>query len=264
MVSFGNNLHTKTFWINPMTKKDPIVIYWAPAINLSDQTISEEMLYPEPTNLLSDLIKNRNKNSGPSSFFTCPAASGRLKRSFVFKNALHSEYHYDFTDKQNPIVFPVSKSFIPAKILRPSAFKNGGSIVIGLRYVFFSEESVMAHITPPTMHEPKYIKYGTCIPGAYDISKWFRPFVMELQMWKTSGDLIIEEEEPLFYLEVPEDREVILKRFSLNNNLLRYMDGCVQTPAKFGKFLPLSERYKKFSESKMKELIMKEIRNSLL
>jgi hypothetical protein len=245
-------------------KQDPIVIYWAPAINLSSDTNGEEMLYPDPTNLLSDLIKNRNKNSGASSFFSCPAASGRLKRSFVFRNALRSEYHYDFTDTVNPVVIPTSKYSIPVKILRQSAMNEGASIVVGLRYIFFSNDSVMAHITPPMMHEPKYTKYGTAIPGAYDISKWFRPFVMELQMWKTAGDLVIEEDEPLFYLEVPEDRDVVLKRFKVNDTLMRYLDGCVQAPAKFGRYLPLSERYKKFTQSRMNELVLREIKKNLI
>lgn len=244
--------------------KEPLVVYWAPAINLSSSSSGEEMLYPEPINLLSDLIKVKNKESGPSSFFSCPAASGRMKKAFVFKNALHSEYHYDFTDKENPVVIPTSKYYIPAKILRNSALNNGGSIVIGLRYIFFAEESVNAYITPPMMHPPRYTTYGTSIAGSYDISKWFRPFVMEIQAWNTQGDLVIEDGEPLFYLEVNTDRDIILKRFDVNEKLMKYLDGCVQAPAMFGRFLPLTDRYKKFTESRMNDLILKEIKNNVV
>jgi len=244
--------------------KEPIIVYWAPAINLSSDSISEEMLYPEPTNLLHDLIKIRNKDAGPSSFLSCPAASGRMKKTFVFKNSLYSSYHYDFTDVINPVVIPTSKTHLDAKILRSSALQNGGSIVLGLRYIFFCEESVLGYITPPMMHEPKYTKSATAIPGAFDISKWFRPFVMEVQTWKTQGDLIIEEDEPLFYFEVATEREVVLTRFEINDKLMRYLDGCIQASAKFGKYLPLKDRYKKFTESKMQNLILKEIKNNIV
>jgi hypothetical protein len=220
--------------------KEPLVIYWSPAINLSSSSIGEEMLYPEPTNLLHDLIKIRNKDSGPSSFFSCPAASGRMKKTFVFRNSLSSSYHYDFTDKE------------------------GGSIVLGLRYIFFSEEPVLGYISPPMMHEPKYTKSATAIPGAFDISKWFRPFVMEVQTWKTQGDIFIEEDEPLFYFEAATEREVVLKRFEVNDKLMRYLDGCVQAPAKFGRYLPLRDRYKKFTESRMNDLVLKEIKNNIV
>jgi hypothetical protein len=244
--------------------KNPLIIYWAPAINLSSSSTSEEMLYPEPTNLLHDLIKIRNKDAGPSSFLSCPAASGRMKRSFVFRNNLQCSYHYDFTDKENPIVIPTSKTYLEAKILRSSALQEGGSIVLGLRYIFFSEESVLGYISPPMMHEPGYTKSATTIPGAFDISKWFRPFVMEVQTWKTQGDLIIKEDEPLFYFEAATEREVVLKRFEINDKLMRYLDGCVQAPVKFGKYLPLQERYKRFMNSRMNELVIKEIKENLV
>jgi len=187
-----------------------------------------------------------------------------MKKTFVFRNSLSSSYHYDFTDKENPVVIPTSKNYLDAKILRSSAFKEGGSIVLGLRYIFFSEEPVLGYISPPMMHEPKYTKSATAIPGAFDISKWFRPFVMEVQTWKTQGDIFIEEDEPLFYFEAATEREVVLKRFEVNDKLMRYLDGCVQAPAKFGRYLPLRDRYKKFTESRMNDLVLKEIKNNIV
>lgn len=242
--------------------KEPIIVYWAPAISLSSK--GEEMLYPEPTNLFHDLIKIRNKDAGTSSFLSCPAASGRMKNSFVFKNSLHSSYHYDFTDKENPVVIPTSKNYIGAKVLRSSALKNGGSISLNLRYIFFCEESIVGYINPPMMHEPGYTKFATPIPGAFDISKWFRPFVMEVQTWKTQGDLIIEEDEPLFYFEAHTERNIVLKRFKINDILMKYLEECVQSPAIYGRHLPLYERYKKFTESRMNDLVSKEIKNNLV
>lgn len=87
---------------------------------------------------------------------------------------------------------------------------------------------------------------------------------MEVQTWKTQGDLILKEDEPLFYFEAATEREVILKRFEINDKLMRYLDGCVQAPVKFGKYLPLQERYKRFMNSRMNELVIKEIKENLV
>lgn len=244
--------------------KSPLIVYWAPVINLSVPSISEEMLYPDPTNLMHDLIKIKNKESRSSSFLSCPAVSVRLKRIFVFKNALSSSYHYDFTDKENPVVIPTSKNYLDVKITRKPGLKDGGSIILGLRYIFFSEESVEGYINPPIMHEPKYTKYATIFPAKFDIGKWFRPFVMEVQTWKTQGDLFIEEDEPLFYFEPISEREIILKRFSVNDKLMKYLEGCVQSPIRFGRHLPLADRYKKFMSSRMNDLVIKEIKENLV
>jgi hypothetical protein len=133
-----------------------------------------------------------------------------------------------------------------------------------MQHIFFSEEPVDAVFSPPFMHQAEYIKYGTCIPGTYDISKWFRPFVFEIQTWKSSGKFILPEGDPLFYIEAFTDRKIILKRFVMNKTLHDYAQACVKAKNEYGSHLPLVENYRRFTSSRMNELILKEIKANLL
>ena len=119
-------------------------------------------------------------------------------------------------------------------------------------------------ITPPFFHEPKYTKYATCVPGIVDISSWFRPFSMEIQLWNMTGEVNIEEDEPLFYANFQTDKPIKLKRFTMNEKLYGYSAHCSQAPNWQGKHLPILNRYRVFKNSRMSELILKEIQKECL
>jgi len=245
--------------------KAPLVIYWSPHSSGEIPIIGEwNMMYPEPTNVFSDLMKVKNLEAKDNSFMSCPAATGRLKNMFVFKNGMNSEYEFDNTDPKNRWIRLISENGISVRYTRQSAWSNGASLDFSMQHIFFSEEPVDAVFSPPFMHQAEYIKYGTCIPGTYDISKWFRPFVFEIQTWKSSGKFILPEGDPLFYIEAFTDRKIILKRFVMNKTLHDYAQACVKAKNEYGSHLPLVENYRRFTSSRMNELILKEIKANLL
>ena len=246
-------------------KKDPLVIYWSPNSSATIPEIGEwTMMYREPYNLYSQLIKNREPAVKDVGFFSCPAVKNRIKNTFVFENSLESSYDFDGTDIHNLKIFPKSKTYINAFSTKPTSLVGGAYITLSMAYYFFSEEPVSALINPPTFHEPKYLKYATFAPGEFDIGRWFRPFPLEFQTWSNKGEFILEDKEPLFYFEIKTDRDVILKRFEINEKILSYSASCVGAPLVYGKHLPLSDRYDKFISTKMNRLILKEIKKNLI
>jgi hypothetical protein len=245
--------------------EDPLTIYWSPFGGGDYPVIREwNMMYPEPTNVFSDLMRIKNLKSKDNSFMSCPAAVGRLKNMFVFKNGMNSEYEFDNTDPQNPWVRLTSKTGIAVKYTRQSAWNNGASLDFSMQHIFFAEEPVNAVFSPPFMHQAEYIKYATCVPATYDISKWFRPFVFEIQTWNPSGKLVLPEGDPLFYIEVFTDRKIVLKRFVLTQALQDYGQSCIKAKNQYDTHLPLVELYQKFTNSRMNDLILKEIKSNLL
>jgi hypothetical protein len=50
----------------------------------------------------------------------------------------------------------------------------------------------------------------------------------------------------------------------MNENLIKYAEACMHSPSNYGRNLPLIKRYERFKNSRMNEMILKEIKNSAL
>jgi hypothetical protein len=244
---------------------EPLVVYWAPAseYTASESVISNNwnLMYPEPTNLHQDLLYQRNKSAKENSFFLCPAVTDRVKRTFVFRNNTQTSIHYDTVLKK---VTPLGDYSINSYFVRPPSVEGTALINFALSYIFFCEESLTALMSPPTMHDAPWTKEATLPLAGYDVGKWFRKINFEIQAWKPEGELTLNDGDPLFYMEFITDRPVVLKRFELNNRLGSYTRACIDSPGYFGKYLPLTARYKRFMETKMNRLVINEIKRNLV
>lgn len=247
-----------------MTKKEPLVIYWAPEVISSNVDHPNwNMLYSEPTNLFTELMHLKSKTSGLTSFLVCPATTDRLKNMFIFKNSIPTSVTYKVLEDESVEIIAEPHG-VNVYSPRPSTLKGGAMLAVDLMYYFFCEESVLGFINAPMFHPPKYTNYGTIISGGFDLSKWFRPFSTELQMWSSSGIFKLEKDEPIFYLEIITDRPIILKRFTMTPLLNKYAKACVEHPSYFGRFKPLSQRYEQFLATRTNDLVLKEIKKNLL
>ena len=239
--------------------KEPLVVYWAPAVDINDG--SWDLLYAEPVNLYSYLMSDKNPNRGLTNYLLCPSASRKFKKSYMITQPQDSSYFYDFTDKDNPVIAPLTQRALNCNVVRPSTINAGPTIEFALRYIFFAEESLNARFTPPMFHPAKHTKYGTTIPGDMDIGSWFRPFPLEMQLWGDSGEINFEEGEPLFYVEFDTEREIILKRFSFDQELHNYSKHCVSF---YNQEYSLIKRYNRFKITKMNEMVLKAIKENTL
>jgi hypothetical protein len=127
----------------------------------------------------------------------------------------------------------------------------------------FCEEDVDVSFTGPYFHKSEYSRYGSIIPGEFNIGSWFRPYVFEMQTWSNSGEIHLKEYEPLFYAEIKTNKKIVLKQFNLNDKLIAYAKECIKSPIIFPK-LPLVDRYAKFKNVSLNTKILKEIKNNLI
>lgn len=246
--------------------QDVLNVYWSPQTTWEKQGEADwNMLYPEPINLFSELQKIKTKDAGTANYFSCPATSQKFKNTFIFKNVLPCTYQFDFTrGYEERVIFPTTTQYIGYDIKRPPTINVGPLVNFNLIYSFFAEEPTLGVFTPPLMHKPKYTNYGTVVSGEFDVGQWFRPFNIEIQMWNMEGEFILEEDEPLFYVQFKTDKKVNLQRFKWNGALDSYLNACSTDASSFGAGIPLVKRYKRFNESKMRELVLKEIKANLL
>ena len=234
-----------------------IVVYWAP--NYTTEDIDWNMLYQEPVNLLEELKSNRDASSKEDNFLYCPAFKDFKKNTFVFKNNLKSEFYFDQYGKINA----VGESYISASSQRANNIVGSRMIEMTLGWMVFSEESLIAEFTPPYFTHAPHSKYGCVVPGSFDIGSWFRPYNAEFNLWSGVDKFTLEQDDPIFYLKLNTDKNVILKRFTMTPELTELANSCITSPKVFGRFWTLPERYKVFKNSKTNEKILKLIKKQL-
>lgn len=244
-------------------KNKPITIYWSPGVTIRKDQSEWSFLYPKPTTLFHEMVKIRETKNSGRSMLSCPAVSDKFKKTLVFKNALDFSYEYDFLN-ENQIVKQTSDYALSLFHKRDNAITSGPIFDIALRYFLFADEPLEVSFTSPFFNEPKYTKYGSLIPGEFDIGQWFRPFNAEIQTWKNKGDIVFEKDEPLFYAELKTNRDIELKQFSMSDKLNDYANSCVSTTEMFGEGQNLLSRYKRFKGVGLREKILTEINKNLI
>lgn len=250
-----------------MNNKKPIIVYWAPTSHVFSDLGECNLLYEDPYNKQSDLIKNKSKFcENKNSFFACPAFTNKLKNTYVFKFPIDSSYSYDFSNITEPIIKNIkdNKPYLNLRSPRPESLIEKPQICFDLNYLFFCEEPLLATFSAPYFDEPKYLKYGAVAPGTFDIGQWFRPYPLEITLWNKVGEFHIEEDEPAFYVEFLTDRKIIIKRFKPTAEALSYAKSCANSMDTIKSGIPLIERYKKFKNTRMNDLVIKEIKNNIL
>jgi hypothetical protein len=238
-----------------------INVYWAP--DNVDRENDWTMMYPKPKTLFSELMSKRVNVGDTRSVFSCPAVSTKFKKTLVLKNTINCRYEFDTTNN-NKIINPITNEYVYASFQRIPATSDGPFIEFSLRYIFFADQPLEIEMTAPTFHEPKYTKYGTVVPGGFDIGQWFRPINFEIQTWKNKGELVLEDGEPIMYINFKTDKKIKLHRFNHSDITIKYAKSNITSHAIFGPGQGLLNRYKRFNNAGLREKILTEIKHNLI
>jgi hypothetical protein len=236
-------------------------VYWAPWGN--PDSYSEFFLsYDEPVRLPEDLKIRHNKENTSDNYFRCPAFVDSIKNTFLvnsptsvnitigdgyLRNNLPPDYSYDQR------LFAVKQA----------SCKNAHTIRYYANWIFFTEESLLIHSTPPYMHKTPVNNSGYYVPGSFDISQWFRPLEYAYQMWDNVDTFSVRANDPLMYVNFLTDEKVELKKFYLTKELYDLSMSCVRLKT-YRRDRVLSKLYNIFSNSGIKSRILKEIKNNLI
>lgn len=243
-----------------MINKEKIV-YWAPAFGSETDKTNWNMLYSEPVQLFKDLNEKRDSNVlSQDNYLSCPASNIRLRNTYIFKNQLKTHIKIE-----NGLPVPQSEHYIKTDIIRGPSLKNNTMINLSLNWIFFTEEeSLQIHANPPFFSNANHLRYGAFCPGGFDIGKWFRPIATEINLWENINEFVLEEDEPIFYIEFLTNEPIVLKRFVYNDRLRSLAEASMKSSSIMGKWLPLNKRYEHLKKTRGKEIILKEIKENLL
>lgn len=244
--------------------KKPIIVYWSPNFGKNNGE-DLEFFYPKPKSLYLELINKKNNTAkNNTSFFSCPAFKDLTKKILLFESPMSFSNSFKFHDDNNIEIMQNSKNTIEFMFNRPQTITNGPTVSFILQNIFFSEEPLETLFTAPYFHESKYTRYGSVIPGKFDIGRWFRPYNFEVQLWSNNTDFIIEEDEPLFYVHFQTDRPVIIKRFHYTEDLEKAAIACIKTTKTFGLGQSLLSRYNRFNSTGMRNKILHLIKQNII
>lgn len=237
-------------------------VYWAPVnYNLYAPPKDSNIFYYDPKSLLSILNESRNKDADLSNIFRCPTVTGLTKNIYVLENPL--DINVEFDNKTNKVKTGDMMQLNFTMPHNPSLDKN---ILLNyeLNWIFFTEEpSLKMTLTSPYFSYAPHTQFGSIVPGSFDIGKWFRNVNLEFNIWNNKNELHIKAGEPMAYVHFDTTESVELVRFNLNTQIKTYIEGVAKLSS-YEPRVPLVARYERFKRTRMKDLIMKEIKENIV
>lgn len=190
----------------------------------------------------------------------CPAHQQSKNNVYYINSPLDFYYELDefgTISHDQPYYFYINS-------VRKAQYDNRFTVNLSLQYIFFSEENVTLEILPPYLHKTELQNHGVISTGEFNISRWFRPINFEFLLWENEKNLRIKENEPMVYLKFHSDSKIILKEFKCTDTIFSQAHACAQHHHIYKPKQTLESRYKKFDQSNLKKVILKEIKNNII
>lgn len=234
-------------------------VYWSDYN--PDNKKNWSILYEEPQSLYQHLLIHK-EDSNPS-FFNCPSFINMSKNVFVIKSPI--DCHYSFLNElkikdQVPVI---NNSSLAAWISHPPSLKKNILFSLAYSFSFFCESEIEISLVPPFFQKNKIFEYGAVVPGKFNIGSWFRPVFLEFNLWENTKEFICNEGDPLAYIVFNTDEKINLIRYQNTDKLFKILS-TLSDSAQWEPKVPLLKRYKRFKNSKLKNIILKEIKNNLV
>jgi hypothetical protein len=248
-----------------MNKDDEIIVYWSPLLEgIKDSNRFLNFKTPEPVIKELKKLGERLEDDGNinTAFLMCPSVVYNVKNVFTCSSPLKltltltkerlitPDHNQDFFDK-NIFVRNAKHGFLSSPLFHA---------------VFFTEEPSLVVIQKTAVYsDNEFTRKAGIIEGNMDIGQWLRPFDIAFY-FKEEGTININYEDVLFYIEFLTDKKIIFKRFDATASLLKYSSYCTELKKtrSFSLKTYLQECYNFFNRSKLKKLILKEIKDNLM
>jgi hypothetical protein len=229
-----------------------IVVYYSPYTTVERQALGH-LIYPKPIPLQKEL--RLHKVQGESAWMICNAFRESFSNTFIFNHPVDVDVKFDgekVTGKNADWVRH-----------RPPSFENSISFDLDYGWLFFCEEDLEFISLPPIFQNNELPKYGMQSAGGFNIARWFRPLHPTYFLWEGISEYKCFAGEPWMYFKAFTDRPVVFKPFFMTERLLE-IAGMVSSHPKNNPMVPLSKRYESFKESRLRSVILKDIKENLL
>ena len=241
-------------------------VYWSPWYHDSNLYTDNYLTHYPIESVYKDLAKNKDSNNVTDNFFNCHAFKNFCKNMYYLRNPYTIDF--EFIPEQKRVVSkkPPGPNLmdlsVTTQIKQPSV-KNDLTINYCVNWIFFADNPVTIQTLAPFMHDPEIYKTSYYVPGMYDISQWFRPFELALQMKPGQTTLKSYEGEPVVYVKFNTDEPIKIQKFYLTQSLINHSKSCMKLKG-FKKFRSLKNLYQVFNNSFLRNRILKEIQENVI
>lgn len=246
-------------------KKEPLTVYWSPAQFIPEEE-SWNFLYQEPQSVSKkfyDLLYNNSSST------KCPAARFFFRNTYSLNSTIENSFEFPYGLLYDVYEDPGMHYDLPVD----SAVKIGKSRenqmegYVNLEYnhswFFFCEEDLEIRYSAPYFPATSPIEGAMLASGSFNISRWFRPVNLEYYVPVDARSFHLKEDQPLAFVEFDTDRPIEFKRFMLNNKIAKMTTEIVQSD-RYSFLNNLKSRYKLFTKTGMREILLSEIKQNLL
>lgn len=218
-----------------------IEVFWAIAPNI-DQPASLELMDVCLEPAYSAVVKDRNKTS---EYLSCPAVTGFFRNTFLVRSPLDIEF--DVTKEglisSSKLDHWFLNSFIStSKTVGEDKYKFFQILFSPI--IFYTRHNVEIQQVPAFMENSSIQSNLRVIPGAFNISKWFRPVSFAFEVIDTTKPVIVKRGDPLYYVKfiTPGGSKVTLTQTDFSDDLSKLKNKCVSLKSLIPR-LPLDECY---------------------
>ena len=247
-----------------MIDTNTVTVYWTPA---QFDVVSESwtLLYSEPESMSAWMRQARQKTSTPVSMQACPAVNGLFTNLFVVRSTFDDTFDLpvnleEYLIANNLRVDVKSKLSL---IHRRDSLKGYVNFEYNLGWQFFADEPLMATFTAP-FYPPHAPASGVILAsGEFNIGSWYRSFNLDYHIPLNTQQLSFKENDPLFYIKLHTDKNVVFKRY-LNTPILNNLKKELGQSSGFMPFKTLQNRYQLARKTKAIEQILFEIKRNVV
>jgi hypothetical protein len=240
---------------------DLINVYWAPVYN---SEVDMQISTMEPLNLRNELLIDRNRNNPTGGFFRCPATTSILDHTFVWKTPSSSMADFKVIDGE--VLMKNNDNYNNAfswYINHEPTLTDNLLVKFTYNIIFFADDDVEVLYTAPYFSYAPHTQYGVVVPGKFNVGSWFRPFNIEMNLWRGVRHVEIKENEPLAYFTFITDKKIRLQEFRMTEKLDSLAKATIQSTQWFNK-RSLADRYRMFRARKLKGVVLEDIKNNLV
>jgi len=241
-------------------------VYWSPWYQNSNIYTENYLAHYPMDSVYKDLSEHKETRNVRDNFFNCHAFKNFCKDLYLLRNPYSIDLEYfpqenRFRSRKKPKGSMMDLS-VTTQAKEPSV-KDCLTVNYCVNWIYFADKPVTIQTMSPFMHNSEIYKTSYYVPGSYDISQWFRPFEVAVQMRPNETSLKSNEREPLVYAKFISEEPIEFKRFYLTESLINHSTSCISLK-KFKSFKSFPEMYKVFSSTFLKKRILNEIKQNVI
>lgn len=232
-------------------------VYWAVS-NVTQGSMVSRALYLEPEPIAP--FANYSTTLKHNNFKLCPSFVDHVKNIYSLKFPI--DYDFTLTDTE------VSSNTLDQNFFNNFVFVRDPMqkvVSFNVRYVFFTEESLMMSLTPPYLETNELATNTVSIPGTFDIGQWFRTIDYSVQFKPGIDKITINRGDVYNYVHFHTNEPIQLIRFDYVDELDKIQRDMLSSKGFLGNKSPkLSYYYNLLKQSRYSTKILRLIKDNVL